>query len=778
MSEYLPAFIVEPVLRQARRFSRFNDEQPPRSTLNRSLQSQDLAPTSYLSAVPDLHRFYPSNLPAVSDLQRFYPTRFWNNSLPSPPEGDEEVEEGAWQTFARNITAWASQINNFDIIPSPPLDAMQNEAMLDHDPPSSPIIAFPPLEQPLPTRPALLGDGRANSETSLNPAHELSTRSRIFSDPARGRPASDPAAHGTLPETMIRDPPLLDEGDNTYTRRDGSTQIPEDDGHQLLRQRISAVMTGSGTPEEKSRFVHRIMNESYRRTQTPPSVNKKRSLLSNSDHRPPSPMSLSSTQTPQTFFNLRHQDFAPTYAPADKDETGRETSKHELGCVHYKRNVKMQCATCEAWYTCRLCHDAVEDHVLPRRDTKYMLCMLCQTPQPASQVCRSCGVEAAYYYCPVCKLWNNDPSRSIYHCDDCGICRLGKGLGKDFFHCKTCAACMSISAESTHKCVEKSTRCDCPICGEFMFTSSRPVAFMRCGHGIHETCFHQWCNTSYKCPICSKSIANMESQFRRLDRHIEEQPMPEEYRNNRAYVFCNDCQTRSTTKYHWLGSKCAICESYNTTQLELLGPPQTPQEINDQNTRARELGLGEAGLTASQTQTPASELTSPMLETGARSRPVTRDSTGPHSPISSDSPYLLPHSPTRSARSVTPIVGSYFGTGQDRPVQRRGSYWSILSAGQPNASQEEQQQQRRTLIGTTALQHAAGQPALARTTEHDDEDMVFWGGHSPRSHDEDMHVVESAEASEDSDDDDDEDMETMDEDEEGEDDEMALFGHR
>jgi hypothetical protein len=35
-----------------------------------------------------------------------------------------------------------------------------------------------------------------------------------------------------------------------------------------------------------------------------------------------------------------------------------------------------------------------------------------------------------------CKLWDDDPEKSIYHCNDCGICRIGQGLGKDFFHCK------------------------------------------------------------------------------------------------------------------------------------------------------------------------------------------------------------------------------------------------------------------------------------------------------------------------------------------------------
>lgn len=65
-----------------------------------------------------------------------------------------------------------------------------------------------------------------------------------------------------------------------------------------------------------------------------------------------------------------------------------------------------------------------------------MLCMFCGAAQRASDSCVNCGESAAYYYCGICKLWDNDPSKSIYHCNDCGICRKGRGLGKDFIHCK------------------------------------------------------------------------------------------------------------------------------------------------------------------------------------------------------------------------------------------------------------------------------------------------------------------------------------------------------
>lgn len=112
-----------------------------------------------------------------------------------------------------------------------------------------------------------------------------------------------------------------------------------------------------------------------------------------------------------------------------------------------------------------------------RQDTKNMLCMICLKLQPAGQYCEYCNEQMACYYCDKCKLWDNDSSKSIYHCDECGICRQGKGLGEDFFHCKKCNICMSISMKQ-HKCIERNLECDCPICGEYLFTSTSTVIFM------------------------------------------------------------------------------------------------------------------------------------------------------------------------------------------------------------------------------------------------------------------------------------------------------------
>jgi hypothetical protein len=94
---------------------------------------------------------------------------------------------------------------------------------------------------------------------------------------------------------------------------------------------------------------------------------------------------------------------------------------------------------------------------------------------------------------------------------------------------------------------------------------------MKCGHTLHKDCWSEHIKHAYKCPICSKSIVNMETQFRRLDLAIDAQPMPEKFQDTRAVVACNDCSAKTTVRYHWLGLKCAVCQSYNTSQLQILG---------------------------------------------------------------------------------------------------------------------------------------------------------------------------------------------------------------
>ncbi|CAK7266868.1 hypothetical protein SEPCBS57363_002309 [Sporothrix epigloea] len=396
----------------------------------------------------------------------------------------------------------------------------------------------------------------------------------------------------------------------------GNVELPEDDGMQALRRRILAVQSRDIVSTEKARLIHGLLMENYKQSQKPvqllrpqtPTSLARALQVEGQPQLATTPSSSSALGTLETLkfwhaaYNLTHStptlqarpltlteaDLQPTYVPdltsnsADGDSIARDEDGRKLyGCEHYRRNVKLQCYTCERWYTCRLCHNDAEDHTLPRSSTRNMLCMLCGYAQRAGAVCAKCGESAARYYCGICKLWNDDPDKSIYHCSDCGICRVGEGLGKDFFHCKKCGSCIAINQEESHRCREGVMDCDCPICSEYIFTTHKKVVTMKCGHMIHDDCRAQYIKRSYKCPICNKSVENMESMFRRLDKHLEEQPMPEEYANTRAVILCNDCEAKTSTSYHWGGLRCEVCLSYNTVELLLLNPPATHNGQSD-----------------------------------------------------------------------------------------------------------------------------------------------------------------------------------------------------
>lgn len=224
-----------------------------------------------------------------------------------------------------------------------------------------------------------------------------------------------------------------------------SEPLPEDDGMGRLRQRLITIQSMDVPSVEKARLMHDALMEGYR--------NSQRQGKDGESVPPPRPipageaweqsLALSPLDalkfwqhplgevSPSEKFILTADDVKPTYAVVEG-----QVSTTILGCQHYRRNVKPQCSTCHKWYSCRFCHDAAEDHPLIRKDTKNMLCMLCACPQRASDTCINCGATAARYYCNICKFWDDHPLKNIYHCNDCGICRRGIGLGKDFFHCK------------------------------------------------------------------------------------------------------------------------------------------------------------------------------------------------------------------------------------------------------------------------------------------------------------------------------------------------------
>ena len=576
MSQYISSFLIDPVVRQARRFSRPSTDSPLPTNLQPSPTSNEELSFPPIDSVPT----------AATAAQE------------EPPYTNVRTEVNNSGTFTGHPQVHSpTSVEHRDPYPWPrggqpnsTAQHLQDTATLE---PSANVVQYTvTAADNAPNFPPHRVSDRLRSTTS-----SISSSSRSLLD-ANMTPAEtfDPTSRTNTPDTRGRG--------NSAGSGIGDGSLPEDDGMGPMRKRIIAIQRTDSSNEEKARLVHGVMTEKHNSSQQSlhgphfPQAHSPGSRHSSDSPWTPSPKSnesfwqivspptsSSSDSDAPNPFQLSPSDLKPTYYQKplpytkDGDQEGSsmeiEETTNALGCEHYKRNIKLQCSACNKWYTCRFCHDAVEDHMLNRRETKNMLCMLCGCAQPASEECALCSERGAWYYCDVCKLWDDDPQKSIYHCNDCGICRVGKGLGKDFFHCKvslsmnkefllysppnqTCCVCMSIAIRDTHRCIERSTDCDCPICGEYMFTSPQTVVFMKCGHSIHHRCYREHMKSSYKCPICSRSIVNMEWQFKHLERAIETQPMPPEFQDTKAWIYCNDCSAKTSVKYHWLGLKCLV----------------------------------------------------------------------------------------------------------------------------------------------------------------------------------------------------------------------------
>jgi hypothetical protein len=219
----------------------------------------------------------------------------------------------------------------------------------------------------------------------------------------------------------------------------------------------------------------------------------------------------------------------------------------------------------------------------------------------------------------------------------------------------------------------------------------------------------------------------MATQFRNLDRAIDMQPMPPQFQDTKAMILCNDCRAKSAVKYHWLGLKCAICDSYNTTQLSLLSDPDPEVEAPP----------APAPIVNPVIPRPAPENIGLSITGSTRPRRHSSNSQPNNTPADQRSPFSPYRLLERYGRSASPM--------------RRAGYFATAMAAQN---------------GNTA-------------ETDDDEDLDFWGRSSPRSPG--RSIVAAEEENEEDDSDDDSDLSMDDADEDADDDEvdrMELFGHR
>ncbi|KAI8568877.1 hypothetical protein RHMOL_Rhmol02G0234600 [Rhododendron molle] len=172
-------------------------------------------------------------------------------------------------------------------------------------------------------------------------------------------------------------------------------------------------------------------------------------------------------------------------------------------CPHYRRRCRIRAPCCNEIFDCRHCHNEAKNginvdqkhrHDIPRHLVQQVICSLCGTEQEVRQICISCGVCMGRYFCEICKLFDDDISKKQYHCDGCGICRIGGR--ENFFHCNKCRCCYSVLLKNSHPCVEGAMHHDCPVCFEktavqYLFESRYDVIVMPCGHTIHKSCLKE-----------------------------------------------------------------------------------------------------------------------------------------------------------------------------------------------------------------------------------------------------------------------------------------------
>lgn len=438
MSHYIPTFLYEPIARQARRFSSPALAEPtePGSAYHGTDDSEGVDSKraeekrdSPMMSSGDESGVFPDIEPTV---------------LPSPMVEDDALDEtpgplGPWTGI-------------FSANESHPI--LNDQNLRGSGPPGTgDAISSPP-------------DHGTGNQAS-NPLRDRNQSTNSRSDSLQEVVLALNGGSGRSRRNTEQDSMLSNTGSFPVNTGDGI--LPEDDGMGIIRKQIIRIQGMDTTNSEKSRRMHELMTRRYSsyhpalfahqaRTHSPSSLQgpdrpfTPYSGHSHSDvmHSSPLATSVSSIAELELVCRVAAEDLVPTYWVPPKpslatelvncsiDDDAHNEQDRPLGCAHYKRNVKLQCSACYRWYTCRFCHDAVEDHSLNRRETKNMLCMLCGCPQPAAEECRDCGERGAWYYCGVCKLWDDDPQKYIYHCNDCGICRVGKGLGKDFYHCQVC----------------------------------------------------------------------------------------------------------------------------------------------------------------------------------------------------------------------------------------------------------------------------------------------------------------------------------------------------
>jgi len=241
---------------------------------------------------------------------------------------------------------------------------------------------------------------------------------------------------------------------------------------------------------------------------------------------------------------------------------------YDDNCEHTSRGCKLFTPCCEKYFYCRICHDTEISNTEPDLDKhhkmngKYVtkiMCKWCDHEQHPQQYCEQCNNCFGKYYCDICHIF--DDIKSIFHCDKCGNCRLGKL--DDFEHCDVCDCCFPKTSHDKTKCIQNISNNDCPICMEQMHDSSDGFLQMTCGHMIHVKCIEQYIRTNNKCPLCCKTLIFDEFKHAYMKYIYATVPMPQEYVDKKVCIYCNDCGSTNEVTWNCYVQFCPKCDSMN-----------------------------------------------------------------------------------------------------------------------------------------------------------------------------------------------------------------------
>jgi hypothetical protein len=264
--------------------------------------------------------------------------------------------------------------------------------------------------------------------------------------------------------------------------------------------------------------------------------------------------------------------------------------KDIYNCTHYNCNVSIFTSCCNKIYPCRQCHDLNEDHKLDRYKIDTIICKKCNTIQDKSNKCIKCNIEFAKYFCDICCLYQTNDDINIYHCDKCKVCRIGKR--EDYLHCDNCNMCLEKKNFDKHKCTEHFKN-NCCICMEPLFDSTKTLHILnKCAHVFHVDCLKEHMKNDYKCPVCKKTIyeGNTENIWFEFKFINYLNPVPEEYKNWKVKIYCNDCEKFCETSYQITSLyECTNCKSFNTQQEDLI--KNDNQDQTDENHQNEETNI-------------------------------------------------------------------------------------------------------------------------------------------------------------------------------------------